>query len=320
MQTYLKTRPAWIQLMLFLGMAFGLLMVISLIGIVIYSSNTGISFMELSNPDRWDLNNRETITSIRFMQTLQFFGLFVVPVFLFAYFSDPSPHQYLGLKQPNRTLFWIIGILLMIIAIPLVEYTGILNHKIPFDANTQQWIKSKEEEANKMIRFMLSERTPKQLFLNLIFIALTAGIGEELFFRGILQRLFIRMFNSPWVGIILTAILFSAIHMQFMGFIPRVIMGILLGAIYWYSGSLWVAIFAHFFYDAILIVIAYFNPQILNSNAADASIINTSSLAVLALISAILVALLLWQMKKASVTRYDDIYRDDFKPKDEFSF
>lgn len=181
MQTYLKTKPVWIQLLLFIGMAFGILMAVSIIGVLVYSSITGVGFMELADPDKWDYNNSQTIVTIRFMQVLQFFGLFFIPVLLFAYFSDPAPMQYLGLNQPTKKRYWIIGIIIMIVAIPLVEYTGFLNQQFSFSAETQQWIKSKEEAANKMIQYMLGRRTPVELFLNIIFIAVTAAVGEELF-------------------------------------------------------------------------------------------------------------------------------------------
>jgi hypothetical protein len=318
MQTYLKTRPVWIQLFLFMGMAMGLMLVVTFLGVAVYAGITGGDFSQLLDPDAWDYKNPSTIHTIRFMQTMQFLGFFLIPVLLFAYFSDPDPKEYLRLRKPPRNRYWILAVALMLIATPLVEYLGLLNRQIPFGAEMQRWIKAKEDDANKMISFMLRRHTPDQLFLNIIFIALTAGIGEELFFRGVLQRLFIRMFKSPWAGIILTALLFSAIHMQFFGFFPRFLMGVLLGAIYWYSGSMWVAILAHFAYDAFVITLVYFKPELAAN--PEAVVIDPSAMAVTAVISAVLSLLIVWQMKKFSTTSYAEIYKDDQKPKDEFSF
>jgi hypothetical protein len=98
--------------------------------------------------------------------------------------------------------------------------------------------------------------------------------------------------------------------MQFYGFLPRFVLGILLGAIYWYSGSLWVAILAHFVYDAVLIVAAYFNPDMLNEGNS----VKLSSMALIATISLILVVLLAGWMKKKSVTSYSKVYADDAIP------
>ena len=175
-----------------------------------------------------------------------------------------------------------------------------------------------EEQAAKQIEFMFRKRTPSELFLNLVFISLFAGIGEELFFRGVLQRLFIKITRSPWAGIIITAIIFSAIHLQFFGFFPRFFLGILLGALYWFSGSLWTAMLAHFAYDALIIVLAYFKPELIKDT--NATIVNPSQLAVTALVSAALTFLILWQIVKKSKSKYATVYKNDHPSEDEFSF
>jgi uncharacterized protein len=175
------------------------------------------------------------------------------------------------------------------------------------------------DEAAKQIQFMLSKHTLGELVTNLVFISLFAGIGEEIFFRGILQRMFIRAFKNPWMGIVFTAAIFSAFHFQFFGFFPRLALGIVLGAIYWYSGSLWAAISAHFIYDGFIIVLVYFNPSMIKN--PDQSMMNPHSLLPLAVISLGLTLLLLWQMKKHSSASYPEVYSAD-KPSelDKFSF
>lgn len=320
MQTYLKTRPAWIQLLLFLGMAFGLFMIAALIGSSILAKMTGISVFELQSSRNWDLTNPNFRTYMRGMILIQFLFLFTIPSLLFAYFSDPQPAEYLGLKVPANAIYWVLGLLLILVAYPFVEYIGYLNQKIPVGEATEKWMKGLEEEAARQIRFMLQERTPSELFKNLIFISLFAGIGEELFFRGILQRIFIRMTQNPWMGIVLTAAIFSGIHFQFYGFFPRFILGILLGVIYWYSGSIWTAILAHFLYDAAVILVVYFNPHLLDN--ASATIITGQQVQLIAgaAISLVLTLFVLKQIQKKSVTDYNEVYRDDYTKPDEFSF
>lgn len=308
MQSYLKTRPVWIQLLLFLGMAIGIFMVISIIGMWILSGITGITMFEITDTAKWNLSNPKMIVYIRGMILIQFLGLFVIPSFLFSYFSDPEPLNYIGLKKPSKPIYWVLGIAALILAIPLVEYTGLLNRKIDF-GSARQWMQSMEDEAAKQIKFMLGKRTFSELLMNIIFIAVFAGVGEELFFRGVLQRLFIKASKSPWLGIIVTAFLFSAMHIQFFGFIPRFLLGVLLGAVYWYSGSLWTAIIAHVVYDAFFIVLAYFQPQIIDS--PEATLFNGSSEFILAIVSAIIVLALLWLMRKNSTVSYVDVYKND---------
>lgn len=318
MQTYLKTRPIWIQLLLFIGMAFGIFMFLSFIGVYILSQITGINLLQLQNVENWNGNDPNLIFFIRGMLLIQFLGLFVVPSLIFARISDPKPTQYLGLRQPSQSLYWIFGVAALLISIPFVEYMGILNQKMIVGGEAQKWMKSMEEEAAKQVQFMLSRHTAGELFLNLIFISLFAGVGEELFFRGVLQRLFIKLTKNPWAGIILTAILFSGFHLQFFGFLPRLFLGVLLGALYWYSGSLWTAILAHFIYDALIIVIAYFKPEMIKDSSS--TLIDPAQLTLMALISAALTFIVLWQMIKRSKSSYAEVYKDDHPPTDEFSF
>jgi membrane protease YdiL (CAAX protease family) len=225
--------------------------------------------------------------------------------------------KFLGLKPPSSALYLILGTLAMIVAIPAVEYIGVLNQKIHFGNEAQKWMKGMEEDAAKQIKFMLSKHTISELMANLLFIAAFAGIGEELFFRGVLQRMFIRMFKDPWAGIVLTAAIFSAFHFQFFGFFPRLALGILLGAMYWYSGSLWISIIVHFVYDGLMIVVIYLDPAKIEN--PDETIMNPSSLVYSSIVSILLVIILVRYMKKKSVTSYKDVYSED-QPKDLFTF
>lgn len=308
MQSYLKTKPVWMQLLIFTGMAIGVFVGVGWAGGSILSAITGLDMYDLADVSKWDISNPKMITYVRGMLLIQFLGLFVIPSLLFAYFSDPKPLKYIGLKKPIKPIFWIIGIAALFLAIPLVEYTGLLNRKIDF-GSAQQWMKNMEDEAAQQIKFMLGKQSPSELVLNVIFIALFAGVGEELFFRGIVQRLFIKGTRSHWAGIIITAVLFSALHIQFFGFVPRVLLGVLLGAIYWYSGSLWTAIAAHFIYDAFFIVLSYYQPSILENQ--ESTLINQSMLSLLALVSTALVILLVWLMKRNSNVTYTTVYKND---------
>lgn len=292
-------------------MAFGIFTVLSLISISILSKITGISAFEISNIANWNNNNPGIIVYVRGMLLMQFLGLFVIPSLLFAYFSDPQPMSYIGLKPPIKSIYWVLGVMVMFLAIPLVEYTGILNRQVHFGPSLQSWMQSMEDEAAQQIKFMLSDHSIGNLILNVIFIALFAGIGEELFFRSILQRLLIRVTKNPWAGIIIAAFLFSFFHFQFFGFVPRFLLGILLGAIYWYSGSIWPAMLAHFAYDGFFIVLAYFRPQIMNDTNATL-FDTTSAMALSALVSAIIVMALVWLMKRHSSISYAETYKNDF--------
>lgn len=320
MQTYLKTRPVWTQFFLFLGIA-AVGFIILLIGSAILSKLTGIDLTTFRDLKNWDVTNSKMLTLIRGMILLQFLFVFTLPPLVFSFLSDRKPFHYLGLKAPSSGVYWLWAILVIVLAYPFVEYIGYLNQKIAISAGGESWMKNMEEEAARQIGFMLREHTPLELIKNLVFISLFAGIGEELFFRGILQRMLIRATQSPWAGIILAGAIFSAFHFQFYGFLPRMFLGVLLGAIYWFSGSLWLAMLAHFLYDASVIVYIYFHPEQLQN--PDASLIKGQEIQLLigAMISLAFTFVILYQMQKKSVTNYEAVYNDDFpKHNDGFSF
>ena len=305
---YFKKVHPLLQVIIFAGIAVGCFMIIGFIGTLILAKITGIDLLVLSDPDKWDYSDPMMLTFLRGMLVIQFIALFIIPVFLFARLADTKPGEYLGFK-PAKGLYFILGVLVLIIALPFVDWAGMVNHKlIPETTAIGKWMKESEESTGKQISFMLKREGVADLFLNLLFVAVFAGIGEELFFRGVLQRLFIKFFKNAWAGIIVTAVLFSAIHFQFYGFIPRFVLGVLLGLIYWYSGSLWPAIIAHFAYDAFAVIMIHFNPALADQESVAVSIGNQT---VLALVSAGLVIGIVFIMKRKSTTTYEAMYARD---------
>jgi membrane protease YdiL (CAAX protease family) len=197
----------------------------------------------------------------------------------------------------------MIGISILLFSLPLVQWLGELNRIVEFPPALAEWMREKEDEANDTVKALLGLHTVKDLLLNIVFVAGLAAVGEELLFRGVLQRMFFQKFGQAWPAILLSAFLFSSMHMQFYGFLPRFVLGILLGAVYWYSGSLWTAILGHFFYDALLIVLVYFNPVLLQ----DEPVVGPQAMMVSGLISALLVTMHLhWMLRHAEVDQHQN--------------
>lgn len=307
MKGLLKSKPAGNQFLLLISIALVSFFILGRVGVKILGLITGVSDNAMLDTTKINLSEPVYIAYMRGMQVIQFIALFLIPSIICAELFSTNPKKYLGLKKPSINLYLIAGIAAMIVAIPLVNWLGALNKNIIFPSGIEQWLRSSEDEAARTTQALLSKHTINDLLLNVILIAGLAAVGEELLFRGMVQRLLIKMFKSPWPGIIVTAILFSAMHMQFYGFFPRLLLGILLGAIYWYSGSLWTAILAHFVYDGLLIVLVYFNPEMLN----DDTVVKTSSLALAGSISFVLVVLLIEWMRKKTRATYDEVYADD---------
>ncbi len=146
-----------------------------------------------------------------------------------------------------------MGILFLIAAYPLVNLSFLANEAIPLP----EWAKIFENQAEDTLKAILAMETPGIFLINLFIIGILPGIGEELIFRGILQKQIGEMFKNPVLAIWIAAFIFSAIHLQFEGFLPRLVLGAVLGYLYYWTGNLWVPIIAHAFNNAIQVCMIY---------------------------------------------------------------
>lgn len=190
-------------------------------------------------------------TSAGIMKITQIFvsiGLFLVPPICLALYEGKSTRRFYGFKRPRVNLFFMV-LLIMVVSMPFMEWIAILNQKMilpDFLKPVELWMKKKEQEAMGMTISLLAMKTIWDFLLNVFIIALLPAVAEELMFRGGVQRTFTRMFGNPHAAIWISAAIFSAIHIQFYGFVPRLILGAGFGYIYLWSGSLWYSMLAHF--------------------------------------------------------------------------
>jgi hypothetical protein len=141
----------------------------------------------------------------------------------------------------------------MMLITPFIGWLLEMNMSIPFP----DWILSLGNDSEKIVESFLKMNNLGDLLFNLLVIAIVPAIGEELLFRGYLQQSFSKWLSNPHVAIIVTAVLFSAIHLHFQAFFPRLILGVLLGYLFYWSGSLWLPILAHFTNNAQAVIISY---------------------------------------------------------------
>jgi membrane protease YdiL (CAAX protease family) len=292
MQKNLKIPSLWSQLALFLMLYSAGWILAQIAGGVILGARLGLN--NLRDIDPSDPKITGTLKLIQALSTLLLFG---VTAFVSAWrtFSD-RPLYHLGFRPAYKKNFYILAVLLLLFSIPFEGWLGQLNKAIPL---TESMMRS-EREADKQIAAFLKAGSPLDVVINVFIMALLPAIFEEACFRGVLQRILIGLCRSPWAGIIITAILFSALHFQFEGFLPRMFLGALLGAIYWYSGSLWASILAHFFTNGIQVVAAMYYPRFITENP--------SVPVFTALISLVIVVGLLAVLRKQSTVRYDQVY------------
>ena len=200
---------------------------------------------------------------LRIAQGLSSIFMFVVPPIIYYYITRKTNQvQALGFRKMKRPwLFLIVGLLLMFLALPVTEQLTHWNEAMklgPAFSRLEEYMKMLEESSEAALEKMLNTDTFGGLLLNLLIIALIPAVGEELTFRGVLQQSLTRKMN-PHVAIILSAAIFSFIHFQFYGFFPRMFLGMLLGYIFYISGSLWPCILMHFVNNGTVVVLYYLN-------------------------------------------------------------
>ena len=204
-----------------------------------------------------DFENPDAVNILKLIQTLTSLGSFVIPPLILAYLFSQKTGEYLFLKKNISAVNIFLVIVLMLAAVPLINFLADLNSKMTlpsFLAGLESWMKEKEAAAAGITKKFLEIKSVPELILNLGMIALIPALGEELLFRGIVQRIFSEWTKNSHAGIWISATLFSAMHLQFYGFIPRLLLGVMLGYMLVWSGSLWLPIIAHFFNNASAVI------------------------------------------------------------------
>lgn len=205
-------------------------------------------------------DNPETGNALKFLQLLQSVGAFIIPAFLMALFTSTKPLQSLGLSFkpiPSTLLLASVGVL---IAIPFINWLAAVNANLHLPTALQgveDWMRKMEEQTMELEKLMLDMHNISQLLFMLFLMAFIPALGEEMIFRGIIQKIFKSWTRNAHVAILLTAIIFSAMHMQFLGFFPRLILGIFLGYLLEWTGSLWIPICVHFVNNGTAVIFEY---------------------------------------------------------------
>jgi membrane protease YdiL (CAAX protease family) len=203
------------------------------------------------------------INAIKILQIFTSIGLFLVPPILLPLFQRIKLKTFYGLKMPKLNLLFIV-LMIMLCSMPAMEWIAVINQKMTlpgFLKPLEEWMRQKEDAAMNMTVLLLTVHNSWDLIINVIMIALIPAVAEELMFRGGIQRSFTQMFGNPHVGIWVAAFIFSAIHIQFFGFFPRLLLGAGFGYLYYWSGSIWYSMLAHFINNAYAVGASFYMQQ-----------------------------------------------------------
>lgn len=231
---------------------------ILMIWMLLMAAGTAVAFVV------WALlTDRVSTGSLKWLQALQVIGLFIAPALSVAWITQDEPKKWLGLDVCPKGKVLAIAAGVMILLLPGINLLSYLNQQLQMPAfmhGLEEWMKQMEEQNGALLQRFLDDRSIGGFIVNLGLMALLPAIGEELAFRGVLQRMLTpknamnTQNTTPHTAIWLTAFIFSFVHFQFYGFVPRMLMGALFGYVLWWTGSLWVTMLMHATNNAAAIV------------------------------------------------------------------
>jgi len=268
------------------------------------------SIMNLTNLT--DFSNPDTVRILKYFQVVQSFGLFIIPPIVVAYLFHGKISEYLHLNKAATFTTVFLVVILMFFATPFINFIGEINaqmHLPKWMSGIEEWMKESEDKAAVLTEAFLKVNTLGGLFFNLFMIAVLPAIGEELLFRGVIQRIFTRMTKNHHWGIWISAILFSALHLQFYGFIPRMLLGVLFGYLLVWSGSLWLPVIAHFINNGVATIAMYLIDMEVIKPEIEV-IGSTSGSYYIAIISLLVVGIFLWLIKTQN---QENVIRNEYE-------
>jgi membrane protease YdiL (CAAX protease family) len=234
--------------------------------IPIWVGMTGKSLFDMQK----EMLNPANINAVKAIQVVSTILIFFVPAVVAARIVSARPFDHLGFRKGVKISRVVVAVLLMLCALPLVGFLAEINKAIPISAALRKTFDAMESSYAEQVKLIATFKSLADYIIALFIIALMPALVEEVFFRGGLQNIFMRWFKIPWLVIVITSLIFSAIHFSWYGFIPRMALGMVLGYIFYYTGNLWYSIIAHFFNNALMITVLYW--QYLKNKTVDMSV------------------------------------------------
>lgn len=237
-----------------------------------------------------DLTNPKSISLLKFFQTFQSIGVFIIPPFIVAWVLHDRPSVFLQYRKlPDlKSVLFVIAIISF--SNPLINWLTEINSKLSlpeFMSSVEIWMQNSEKQANQVTEAFLSTSSLITVFSNIVMIAILPALGEELLFRGIVQQLIKKISGNAHAAIWISAAIFSALHMQFFGFLPRMVLGAMFGYMLEWSGTLWLPIIAHFVNNATAVIAYYLMQKGLIGNGIDKTGTSSDGSSYLVLVSII---------------------------------
>lgn len=198
------------------------------------------------------------LAMLRIAAVVQDIFMFILPPLITALIITRQPVRLLALGKGPSLNMTLLAILVMLVSSPVMSWIIELNESVHLpDSMTalEAQLRAMEENASAAVDTLLGPATPSSLIINVLIVGVMAGFSEELFFRAGLQRLLSTTRMSSGMAVWIAAFIFSALHMQFFGFVPRLLLGAFFGYLLVWSGSVWLPMLIHMLNNSIYVIL-----------------------------------------------------------------
>jgi membrane protease YdiL (CAAX protease family) len=179
--------------------------------------------------------------------------MFALSAVIFAYWMRKKKWlSYFDFRSIDLDLL-LKFVVLLFLTYPLIGLSSVVLERV----DLPEWMKSLDEQSIESLMNMLKMDGVVDLIVNLVIIALIPAISEELLFRGIIQKELIKNMKSPQVAIFVASAIFSGFHLQVQGFLPKLIIGLVLGYAYYLTKSIWYPMVLHFVNNGLQVVMLF---------------------------------------------------------------
>lgn len=242
-----------LQFFILLALIAFALLASGFVGIIIWKLMAGGNLADMQK----DMMNPANATAVKAVQLVSSMVMFLLPAVGFALIINRRPLRYLGLQTKFTLLQAGIILAIVFVGFYLSGALAELTNRIPISAKAEKIFRGWEKSYTDQVLVIAKMKNIGDYLFTLIVVALAPAIFEEALFRGTVQQVLQKGTRSPWVPILVTSIIFSAVHVSHYGFLSRMGLGIILGLLFYYSKSLWLCILAHFLNNGFAVTAMY---------------------------------------------------------------
>ena len=235
-----------------IAFAVGGLIIGILISIPIWTGMTGTDVFEMSRA------NPAYSKAFKVVQAISAVIGFFIPALVTASLLNRKPYRLLGFTRKINGWQVLLVIAIMFLALYVSGSLGDLNQKMPIPASWKIIFDKLENDYNKQVEAIMQLKSSGDYILGLFIMAFLPALCEETLFRGGLQNFLTRSTRIPWLSVLIVSVIFSVVHFSYYGFLPRMFLGVILGLIFYFTGSLWLCVLAHFFNNALAVTQLYY--------------------------------------------------------------